>query len=140
VGYGVLPAGTPARIFFTGRPNLGPIVDTKSATMKTSFKPIALAALFTASFSFVTFTAGCASTATKESTGEYVDDSAVTIKVKAAFVKDPIVKAIEVTVETFKGVVQLSGFVNTAAEKTQAGRVAANVKGVTDVKNNIVVK
>jgi hyperosmotically inducible protein len=140
--YGVLPvrwvefAGT----IGVGRPNRGRIGDTKSATMKTSFKPLALVALFTASLAFVAFNAGCASTATRESTGEYVDDSTVTIKVKAAFVKDPIVKASEVTVETFKGVVQLSGFVNTAAEKIQAGRVAANVKGVTEVKNSIVVK
>lgn len=108
--------------------------------MKTSLKPIALAALFTASLGFASFTGGCAATPTKESTGEFVDDSSITVKVKAAFVKDPVVKAIEVTVETFKGVVQLSGFVNTTAEKAQAGRLAAAVKGVTDVKNNIVVK
>lgn len=108
--------------------------------MKTSFKPIALAALFTASLGFVAFTAGCASTATKESTGEYVDDSTITLKIKAAFVKDPVVKAMDVTVETFKGVVQLSGFVNTADQKFQAGRLAETVPGVTSVKNNIVVK
>jgi hyperosmotically inducible protein len=108
--------------------------------MKTSFKPIALAALFTVSLGFVAFNAGCASTATKESTGEYVDDSGITIKIKALFVKDPVVKASDVKVETFKGVVQLSGFVNTPNEKTQAGRLAETVQGVTNVKNNIVVK
>jgi len=108
--------------------------------MKTSFKPLALAALFTAAFGFASFTGGCASTATKESTGEFVDDSSITVKVKAAFVKDPVVKASEVTVETFKGVVQLSGFVNTSAEKAQAGRLAETISGVTSVKNNIVVK
>jgi osmotically-inducible protein OsmY len=108
--------------------------------MKNSLKPIALVALFTVTLGFASLSGGCAATATKESTGEYVDDSSITIKVKAAFVKDPIVKAIEVTVETFKGVVQLSGFVNTPAEKTQAGIVAAGIKGVTDVKNSIVVK
>ena len=108
--------------------------------MKTSLKPIALAVLFTASLGLVSFAGGCASTSTRESTGEFVDDSSITLKVKAAFVKDPVVKAIDVTVETFKGVVQLSGFVNTSGEKAQAGRVAATVKGVTDVKNNIIVK
>ena len=101
---------------------------------------MALAALFTTSLALVSFTGGCAATPTKESTGEFVDDSSITVKVKAAFVKDPVVKAIEVTVETFKGVVQLSGFVNTNAEKAQAGRLAAAVKGVTSVKNDIVVK
>lgn len=108
--------------------------------MKSSFKPITLAALFAASFGLVTFTGGCAATPTSESTGEYVDDSSITLKVKSAFVKDPVVKAGNVSVETFKGVVQLSGFVNTAEEKAQAGRVAATVKGVTEVKNNIVIK
>lgn len=108
--------------------------------MKSSFKPITLAALLTASLGLVAFTGGCAATATQESTGEYVDDSSITIKVKAAFVKDPLVKAFDVKVETFKGVVQLSGFVNTAEEKTQAAYVARTVAGVTDVRNNIVVK
>lgn len=108
--------------------------------MKTSLKPIALAALLTATLGFASFNAGCAATSTKESTGEYVDDSTITVKVKSAFVNDPVVKASDVTVETFKGVVQLSGFVNTSAEKAQAGRVARTVKGVTEVKNNITVK
>ena len=108
--------------------------------MKSFLKPITLAALVAASFGLVTFTGGCAATATSESTGEYVDDSSITLKVKSAFVSDPVVSAMKVSVETFKGVVQLSGFVNTAEEKAQAGRVAAAVKGVTDVKNNIVVK
>lgn len=83
---------------------------------------------------------GCSATATRESTGEYVDDSAITTKVKAAFVKDETVKARDVSVETFKGVVQLSGFVNTLTEKDRAGQVAAGISGVRDVKNNIVVK
>lgn len=121
--------------------NRGRREDTIVFPMKTSsFKPAALAALFTVSLGFAALSGGCASTPTKESTGEFVDDSSITIKVKAAFVKDPTVKALDVTVETFKGVVQLSGFVNTRAEKDQAGRVAASVRGVTDVKNNIAVK
>jgi hyperosmotically inducible protein len=87
-----------------------------------------------------TLPVGCAGTATRESTGEYVDDSTITTKVKAAFVKDPVVKAIDVKVETFKGVVQLSGFVTTSEEKMQAERVAASVMGVQSVKNNISLK
>jgi osmotically-inducible protein OsmY len=84
--------------------------------------------------------AGCAATPTKESTGGYVDDSVITAKVKADLVADPVTKAREISVETFKGVVQLSGFVNTAQERDKAGEIARNVKGVVDVKNNINVK
>jgi osmotically-inducible protein OsmY len=83
---------------------------------------------------------GCASTPTKESTGEYIDDSAITAKVKAALVKDDNVRARDVGVETFKGVVQLSGFVATAEEKTRAGQLAAGVRGVQSVTNNIQLK
>lgn len=108
--------------------------------MKTSLKTIGLAALLTTSLGLTAFTSGCASTGTRESAGEYVDDSAITVKVKSAFVKDPVVKAIDVKVETYKGIVQLSGFVNSEAEKAQAERVATAVPGVTSVKNNIAVK
>jgi osmotically-inducible protein OsmY len=84
--------------------------------------------------------AACAGTRTKESAGEYVDDSVITSKVKAALVADPVTKAREISVETFKGVVQLSGFVSTAAEKDKASEIARSVKGVSKVKNNIIVK
>ena len=84
--------------------------------------------------------ASCAATRTKESTGEYVDDSSITAKVKAELVNDPVTKAREISVETFKGVVQLSGFVNTPEEKDRAGEIARGVKGVADVKNNINIK
>ena len=84
--------------------------------------------------------AGCAATRTRESTGGYVDDSVITTKVKSELVGDPVTKARAISVETFKGVVQLSGFVNTAEEKEKAGEIARNVKGVVDVKNNINVK
>ena len=87
----------------------------------------------------VTFS-GCAGTATRESTGEYIDDATTTTKVKAAFVKDPLVKALDVKVDTFKGTVQLSGFVDTAEQKTRAEQIAAGTQGVTSVKNNITVK
>jgi osmotically-inducible protein OsmY len=110
--------------------------------MKTSPKSLATIAIISATFGLgmLPFTSGCASTPTHESTGEYVDDSTITAKVKAALIHDPVVKALDVKVETFKGVVQLSGFVNTELEKTQAGNVAATIKGVTGVKNDVVVK
>ncbi|MDB6093557.1 MAG: transport-associated protein [Verrucomicrobia bacterium] len=105
---------------------------------KSSLKVIALVAL--CSGGLVSLQTGCASTPTKESTGEYVDDSAITTKVKAALVKDKMVKAGDVNVETFKGVVQLSGFVDAVEQKDRAGQIAAGVTGVRDVKNHITVK
>jgi osmotically-inducible protein OsmY len=83
---------------------------------------------------------GCAGTATHESTGEYVTDSWITTKVKAALVDDPAVKATEVNVETFKGQVQLSGFVSSQTAMNEAVRVARGIKGVTSVKNDMRVK
>jgi osmotically-inducible protein OsmY len=87
-----------------------------------------------------TLSTGCAGTATRESTGEYIDDASVSTKVKAAFVKDPLVKALDVKVDTFKGAVQLSGFVDTAEQKARAEQIAAGITGVASVKNNITVK
>lgn len=86
------------------------------------------------------FQSGCAGTPTRESTGEYIDDASITTKVKAAFVKDPVVKAIDVKVDTFKGAVQLSGFVDTAEQKARAEQIAASTQGVTSVRNNITLK
>ncbi|HZP59019.1 MAG TPA: BON domain-containing protein [Opitutaceae bacterium] len=83
---------------------------------------------------------GCAATSTRQSTGAYLDDSAITTKVKANLVNDDTVKAREVKVDTYQGVVQLSGFVDTAEQKNRAAEVAAAVPGVKDVRNNIVVK
>lgn len=83
---------------------------------------------------------GCAGTQTRESTGEYIDDASITAKVKAAFVRDPLVKALDVKVETFKGVVQLSGFVDNAEQKSRAEQLARNVSGVTEIRNNISTK
>lgn len=91
----------------------------------------------------IAFTAaliGCASTPTSESTGQYVDDSAITAKVKAAIAQESALAAFQIGVETYKGVVQLSGFVDTAQNKSKAGEMAASVKGVRSVKNDIVVK
>ena len=83
---------------------------------------------------------GCASTDQKEGTGEYLDDTVITAKVKAALIDDPDLKAMEINVETFKGIVQLSGFVKTAAEISKATKVAKDIKGVSSVKNDIRLK
>lgn len=83
---------------------------------------------------------GCASTSKTEGTGEYIDDTVITTKVKAAVLNEPSLKVGEINVETFKGVVQLSGFVRDAADVPKAAEVARGVKGVTSVKNSLIVK
>jgi osmotically-inducible protein OsmY len=85
-------------------------------------------------------TLGCASTRTHEGTGEYVDDSVITTKVKAAIFNEPGLKVSEVQVETFKGVVQLSGFVSSRADIKDAVRVASAVNGVKSVTNDMQLK
>jgi len=82
----------------------------------------------------------CSSTPKQESTGEYVDSAAITTKVKAELIKDPTTKASQISVETFKDTVQLSGFVDTAASKSRAEQIARNTQGVKAVKNDLVVK
>ena len=83
---------------------------------------------------------GCASTAKSESTGQYVDDTAITTKVKAAIFNEPTLKSAEINVETFKGRVQLSGFVSTRANIDRAVILAQGVGGVTSVTNDMRVK
>ncbi len=83
---------------------------------------------------------GCASTAKKEGTGEYFDDSVITTKVKAAILQEDTLKSAEINVETFKGVVQLSGFVNSQADIDRAVEVARGVPGVKSVKNDMQLK
>ena len=83
---------------------------------------------------------GCSSTSTKEGTGEYVDDSFITTKVKAAIFDESTLKSSEINVETYKGVVQLSGFVNSQSDINKATEVARSVKGVTSVKNDMRLK
>ncbi len=83
----------------------------------------------------------CASTArSAESTGEYVDDSVITTKVKAVLAEDDFLKSFQISVETYKGIVQLSGFVNSQQAVDKAGQIARSVKGVASVKNNLIVK
>jgi hyperosmotically inducible protein len=83
---------------------------------------------------------GCASGPQKEGTGEYIDDTAITTKVKAAIFNEPTLKSAEINVETFKGVVQLSGFVKTKTEVDKATVVTREVSGVKSVKNDIRLK
>jgi osmotically-inducible protein OsmY len=85
-------------------------------------------------------TLGCASTRTQEGTGEYVDDTVITSKVKAAILNEPTLKSAEINVETFKGVVQLSGFVSSQAAENKAVEVARTVGGVKSVKNDMRLK
>jgi osmotically-inducible protein OsmY len=92
-----------------------------------------------AAFAIAT-TLGCAATAKSESTGEYVDDVAITAKVKKDIFDEPTLKSAEINVETFKGVVQLSGFVSSQANVNTATVVAKNVSGVKSVKNDMRVK
>ena len=84
--------------------------------------------------------AACASTRTHESTGEYVDDSTITTKVKALLAEDDFLKSFQISVETYKGIVQLSGFVSSQNLVDKAGEIARSVKGVKSVKNNLIVK
>ena len=83
---------------------------------------------------------GCSSTATRDSTGEYVDDAVITTKVKSALFGDDAVKSFAISVETVKGVVQLSGFVDTSVQKEAADKDTAAVRGVKEIHNNIIVK
>jgi hyperosmotically inducible protein len=81
--------------------------------------------------------AGCATTLPKESAGEYIDDSVITTKVKAAIIDQPSLKALEIHVETFKGAVHLRGYVASQSQINKAGEVARGVAGVKSVKNEI---
>jgi len=83
---------------------------------------------------------GCASTDTKSGTGEYIDDTVITTKVKTAIFAEPDLKSLQISVETFKGVVQLSGFVDSAQSVKKAADVARGVKGVVSVKNDLIVR
>jgi len=82
----------------------------------------------------------CASTSKQESTGEYVDDSVITTKVKSLLAADDFLKSFQIGVETFKGTVQLSGFVGSQKAVDKAVEIARSVKGVKSVKNDLIVK
>ena len=83
---------------------------------------------------------GCASTSKQQSTGAYIDDTWITTKVKAEIFNEPSLKVNQISVETYKNVVQLSGFVDSTASMNKAVAIARSVKGVTTVKNDMRVR
>ena len=103
--------------------------------MKTTKRAIPMLAILAAA-SLI----GCASTSKSEGTGEYVDDSVITTKVKSAILGEPGLKVAEINVETFKGVVQLSGFVNSRDDINSAVKIVSRVDGVKSVKNDMRLK
>lgn len=104
--------------------------------MNTRFKKSLLAVLLASTLGL----AACASTTTKESTGEYLDDSVITTKVKSDLLADKDIHSGNITVTTYKSVVQLSGFVNSPDQVLKAGQVASKVAGVVRVENDLIVK
>jgi osmotically-inducible protein OsmY len=95
---------------------------------------------FCALFLAALLVSACAGTAKQESTGQYFDDSLITTKVKAAILNEPSLKVSQINVETYKGVVQLSGFVDSAEAGGKATQLAREVKGVSSVKNDTRVR
>ncbi len=108
----------------------------KNATQRFSVLLIAAAS----AAAVLTGVSGCASTSTQESTGQYMYDTAITAKVKAAIFNDASLKSAEINVETFKGVVQLSGFVNSAADIQNAVKLVQSISGVRSVRNDMRLK
>ena len=101
---------------------------------RTIFIPFLLVLMLIATF------VSCASTPKQESTGEYVDDSVITTKIKSLLAADDFLKSFQIGVETRKGIVQLSGFVNSQNAVDKAGQIARSVKGVKSVQNDLIVK
>ena len=100
------------------------------------YRSVKFAAAFVAIVAFM----GCASTQKHESTGQYVDDTAITSKVKTAIFKEESLKTLQISVKTYKGVVQLSGFVDSSNKVTKAGEIAQSIDNVVSVENDLVVK
>jgi osmotically-inducible protein OsmY len=86
------------------------------------------------------FILSCATTQKSESTGEYIDNSAISIKVRAAIVQEPSLNILDINVETYKGVVQLSGFVDSRDQSEKAEEISKKVPGVKSVENSLVIK
>jgi|SRR5450631_926814 osmotically-inducible protein OsmY len=95
---------------------------------------------FLAGFALIASFMGCAATQKHESSGQYVDDSVITTKVKAAIFDESTLKTMQINVKTYQGVVQLSGFVDSAQSVSKAGEVARRVENVVSVKNDLLVK
>ena len=107
---------------------------------KTTTRSAAIVCAFAALAGMTVLSTGCAVMRGQESAGNYVDDAAITASVKSKMVEDKTVSAASISVETLKGTVQLSGFAKTFEEKTQAGTIARSTKGVTNVRNDIIVR
>ncbi|RZL36302.1 MAG: BON domain-containing protein [Rubrivivax sp.] len=103
-------------------------------------KPILSLALASALVATLGATSGCAVTRNQETVGAYVDDAALTTRVKAKFAADPTVSAMSISVETLKGTVQLSGFAKNSDEKSMAEKLARETSGVVAVRNDIAVR
>ena len=95
---------------------------------------------FVGALALVGLNGGCAATPTSDSTGQYVDDTVITTKVKNALLADGAVKSTQISVQTVKGVVQLSGFVDNSDQRSAAKKDAEAIAGVKDVDNDIIVK
>lgn len=108
--------------------------------MNNNMKKMSLAVGLGMALGLATVLTGCGPTRTSESTGQYVDNSAITTKVKTDMVTGLGAQGFAVKVKSFKGDVQLSGFVNSEVVKQKAGEIAANVSGVNHVTNNLIVK
>jgi osmotically-inducible protein OsmY len=91
-------------------------------------------------FMLIVTLAACTATRTQSSAGEYVDDSVITTKVKSLLASDDFLKSFQISVESFKGTVQLSGFVNSQKAVDKAGEIARSVQGVKSLKNDLIVK
>lgn len=103
-------------------------------------KPILTVAVATALAATLVTTSGCAVTRNQETVGAYVDDAALTTRVKAKFAADPTVSAMAISVETLKGTVQLSGFAKSYEEKSMAEKLARETSGVVAVRNDIAIR
>jgi osmotically-inducible protein OsmY len=84
--------------------------------------------------------ASCASTPKQSGTGEYIDDSVITTKVKSLLAADDFLKSFQISVESRKGIVQLSGFVDSQKAADKAGQIASGVEGIKSVRNDLIVK
>ena len=100
----------------------------------------ARAIAFAALAGITVINSGCAIVRGQETTGAFVDDTAITTAVKAKMVEDKTVAASSISVETLNGTVQLSGFAKSAAEKMQAENIARGVRNVKSVRNDIVIR
>ena len=96
--------------------------------------------IFLVCFTLLTAFTGYAASDKHETTGQYVDDSVITTRVKTAIFKEESLKTLQINVQTYKGVVQLSGFVDTAENASKAGEIARRVDNVVSVKNDLLVK